>query len=724
MKRSAFGPVFLCSLVALLATACPGQKPAQAPAAPAAEVAEKGPLVWKLSKSGLGFRLSNADEDADKESEHKVAPSTPLGADDTRKIVGRLPELKRDPDDAKDFAMRDKSIPAPRPGKTVTEAFPPPAGPPPASVTAPGPLTVERHAPEGPVDIAPHLSVSFSQPMVPITSVDDLAKDNKERLPVRLVPQPAGKWRWLGTKTVMFQPEKRFPMATEYAVEVPAATKAMNGQVLGKPVQWTFTTPPVTLKRSWPSSSQEPREPLLFVEFDQQVEPKDLLGSLELASGNNIAVPLRLAEADEIESNDNVRRMSQAAEKGRWVAFRPVGKLPTATHFSVRLKAGAPSAEGPRRTTKDQSFAFSTYSPLRIETSRCSYGDRCAPLQPFYVTFSNSIDLKTFEKKLVTTVPEIPGMKVEVHGRSMTISGRTKGRTKYAVNVAGSIGDVHGQTMGQDAQFTIDVGSAEPNMFGAEGDMVVLDPSSPKAYTVYTINEPGLHARVFSVGPEDWKKYVEYMQEWERPRKLKPPGRLVSDKVLTPKKAPDELVATNVDLTPALNGGFGQMLVVVEPTLTPPKGWHRAELDVWVQSTDLGVSAFVENDQLTGWVTRLADGTPQDGVAVSLLDAGSASTNKDGLARCSSRTNPASSSFAKKGKDLAIVPERWYGQNSYMRSPRTDSVRWLVVRRSRDVQAGRGGPRQGLGPPCRGLAWRRPRRDPRGPRQERELQGP
>ena len=256
MKRSAgacwhatsTSSVLLCSLVALLATACPGQKPAQMPAGAPAALADQGPLVWKLSKSGLGFRLSNADEDGDKESEHKVAPSTPLGADDTRKIVGRLPELKRDPDDAKDFAMRDKSLPAPRPGKTVTEAFPPPGGPPPANVTPPGPLTVERHAPEGPVDIAPHLTVTFSQPMVPITSVDDLAKD-KERLPVSLVPQPAGKWRWLGTKTVMFQPDKRFPMATEYAVEVPGATKSMSGQVLGTRGFDTLCRPGVSLSR-------------------------------------------------------------------------------------------------------------------------------------------------------------------------------------------------------------------------------------------------------------------------------------------------------------------------------------------------------------------------------------------------------------------------------------------------------------------------------------------
>ena len=170
MKRSAIGLVLVCAFVAL---GCPGQKPPQAPAPPAAAASE-GPLVWHLSKSGLGFRLSNADEDADQDVARKVAPSTPLGDADAKKIMARLPALASEPDDAKDFAMRDKSIPAPRPGKTVTEAFPPPAGPPPANVVATGPLTVERRAPEGPVDIAPHLTMTFSQPMVPITTVDDL----------------------------------------------------------------------------------------------------------------------------------------------------------------------------------------------------------------------------------------------------------------------------------------------------------------------------------------------------------------------------------------------------------------------------------------------------------------------------------------------------------------------------------------------------------------------
>jgi len=670
MKRSAIALVVVCALVAL---GCPGQKPPLAPAPPTASPSE-GPVVWRLSKSGLGFRLSNADEDADRDVTRKVAPSTPLGDGDAKKIVARLPALQSEPDDAKDFAMRGTSIRAPRPGKTVTEAFPPPAVPPPAAVASAGPLTVERRAPEGPVDIAPHLTMTFSQPMVPITSMDDLSK---EKLPVALVPQPAGTWRWLGTKTLMFQPEKRFPMATEYAVDIPSGTKAMNGQTLAKATQWTFATPPLSVKHSFPGSTQEPLEPILFAELDQAIDAKALLGSIELV-GPKGPLPVRMAEPDEIEKNDSVRRLSQQAEKGRWIAFRPSGKLPTATAFVVRIKAGAPSAEGPRRTTKEQTFGFSTYGPLKVDHSECAYGPKCPPLTPLNVTFTNSIDAKSFDKTLVSIAPEIPGVKVEVQGRVLTISGRTKGRTRYDVTLSGAITDIHEQKLGSAAKVSFDVGSAEPQMFGAENDMVVLDPASAKAYAVYSINEPGLHARVFAVGPDDWSKYVAYLQEWERPRKLKPPGRLVSDKILTPQKAPDELVATPIDLGAGQYNGLGQTLVIVEPTRAPPKGYHRAELDVWVQSTELGVNAYVEDDQVTGWVTRLADGVPLSGVDVSLLDAGSATTDREGLARVALGQKAGRLVFAKKGKDLAIVPERYLGSDGYHRQARSDYARWFV----------------------------------------------
>jgi alpha-2-macroglobulin len=683
--------ILFLTLLSLVAVGCPGQKPPQPPQSAKGREAE-GPLVWKLSKSGLGFRLSNADDEADNPRERKATPSTPLGGEDARKIASRLPEVKRDPDDVQDFAMRAKSIPAPRPGKTVNETFPPPPAPPPTGTPPAGPLKVERHAPEGKVELAPYLTMTFTQPMVPVTSVDEL----KEHPPVQLVPEPAGKWRWLGTRTLMFQPDKRFPMATEYAVTVPAGTKAMNGQTLAAVEKWSFATPPPTMKQGHPQGGSEPRDPLLFVEFDQAIDAKTMLNSIELSGGRG-AVPIRLAETDEIEANDGVRRLSQQAEKGRWLAIRPANRLPVATRFTAKIKTGAPSAEGPKVTDKEQSFSFNTYGAMRVSHHSCSTWrngkETCSPLAPFSISFTNPVDMKVFDKSMVTVSPEIPGMKVEVHGSGMTIRGKTKGRTKYTVNIAGTIGDTHGQTMGEVATIPFDVGSAEPTMFGAEQEMIVLDPGQPrvstgdelpkvaqkaKDYQVYTINEPGLRARVFAVGPDDWKKYLAFNQEWERPRKIAPPGRLVYDKVLTPKKAPDELVTTAIDLAPALAGGIGQALVVVEPTRTFPKGYTKPELHVWVQSTEIGLDAMIETDQITGWATRLADGAPMDGVDVQLLGAASAKTDAQGLARVPLSSTPGHLVVGRKGKDVVLVPERYYGEPTYMQMQHTDQVRWLV----------------------------------------------
>jgi uncharacterized protein YfaS (alpha-2-macroglobulin family) len=673
--------VALCSLLALLAVGCPGQKPP--PATPSAKPAAEGPLVWKLSKSGLGFRISNADDDADKPSERKYAAATPLGADDARKIGSRLPELKRDPDDEKDFAMRAKSIPAPRPGKTVTEAFPPPPVPPPNTPVPAGPLTVERHAPEGKVDLAPHLTMTFTQPMVAVTGVGEV---NAEHPPVQLVPEPPGKWRWLGTRTLMFQPEKRFPMATEYAVEVPAGTMAKNGQKLGAATRWTFTTPAPVIKGKWPHGTSEPLDPLVFVQFDQAIEPKAMLGSIELAGGKG-AVPIRLADADEVEANDQVRRLAQQAEKGRWLAFRPANKLPTGTYFTVRVKSGAPSAEGPKTTDKEQTFGFSTYGAMRVSSHGCHYWSRsgkeqCPPLAPFSLGFSNPVDMKTFDKdRMIKVSPEIPGMKVEVHGQSMSIRGKTKGRTKYSVTVDGTIGDTHGQTMGQPETVTFDVGPAEPTLFG-EQEMLVLEPGLSDAKTkelpIFSVNEPGLRTRVYAVGPADWAKFRAFHQEWERPRKLSPPGRLVYDKVLVPKKVPDELVTTAVDLTPALTGGLGQALVIVESTRTMPKGQYKPELVTWVQSTEIGLDAMLESDQVTGWATRIADGAPIDGVDVQLLGAASAKTDAQGLARVPLSDKQGRLVVGRKGNDVVIVPEGYYGDSSFFRRDKTDMVRWFV----------------------------------------------
>jgi len=626
-----------------------------------------------MSKSGIGFRISNAEEEADRGARTTSAPASPLGKADKERILARLPALAEEPDDAKGFAMRGESIPAPRPGKTIREDFPPPAAPhPPANVPEQGPLTVERRAPEGPVDLALNLTVTFSQPMVAVTSVNEIAKGN---VPVVLSPEPPGTWHWLGTRTLTFQPEKRFPMATEFTAFVPAGTKAANGEVLAQPVRWTFATPPPTMKSHGPSEDHQLLDPVIFASFDQAIDKATMLASIELASiaSNAGSVPTRLATDDEVMAS-NVRELAERAESGRWLALKPISKLAAATHYTVRVKAGAKGAEGPRTTPQDQSFEFSTFGPLKFIFSGCngSLTDPCRPLQPVSIGFSNQIEPAHFDTSMVTVTPAIPDMKVEVSGFGISIDGRTKGRTKYTVTIASGLTDMYGQTLGQDAVLHIDVKPAvtwkpfvKRWLFDAQRPMIVLDPHSPRKYMVYSVNEPLLHTRVYAVTPEDYVKYIQFSERWgeqsERPR-AKPPGRLVVDKVIATKNVPDEPVATPIDLTPALSSGFGHAVVVVESAHKMPKGSIPAEFSVWVQSTKLGLSAFVENDAVTGWVTNLNDGAPIEDAQVSILDAetaetaGTSSKTRDGLARVPVSRVKDSLLVATKGKDVVFMP--------------------------------------------------------------------
>src|SRR5262249_43907367 len=139
-------------------------------------------------------------------------------------------------------------------------------------------LEVIRYSPDGEVKLAPDLNVTFSQPMVAVTSQQQAS----EYAPVELSPQAEGRWRWLGTKTLIFDTTKRFPMATKFTARVPAGTKSATGQTLAKDVSWTFTTPPPKVETMLPNGSTTWRNALMYLQFDQAVNPEAVLKTVSV----------------------------------------------------------------------------------------------------------------------------------------------------------------------------------------------------------------------------------------------------------------------------------------------------------------------------------------------------------------------------------------------------------------------------------------------------------
>ncbi len=730
----------VCSLfacLALLLSAC-GAAPAAPIPTPGVSV-PAGRVVISVEPTpapdpGLTFDLSQGEAQPEAGAAAPVAPAEPLPAADVQAILNRLPALEPAAGDVEGFKFPPQTLPAPRPGTTVQEPFPPPApaGPPPETAT--GPLEVLRYAPEGDVALAPNLNLTFNQAMVALTGLADLAAQD---VPVKLSPQPVGQWRWAGAKTLVFEPAVggndpsrgyaagRFPMATKYTVTVPAGTKSAVGGILAQEVTFTFTTPPPQVQSFHPGGGPTTLEPLLFVAFDQRVDPAAVLKTIALTAGGEVnvpvgqqpaqavavdpggriiatpaptpiptvagapAIPLRLATEEEVAADRQVKQSAAQAQPGYWLAFRPVEPLPPATQFSVSIGPGTPSAEGPLTTANGQAFSFYTYGPLKVVEHRCGWDNTCAPFMPWTIRFSNPLDAASVTTQTVRITPELPAATVNVYGDTVQIQGRSAGRTTYTVKLNAGLRDIYGQTLGRDQDVIFAVGAAQPAFYAAGGNLIVLDPAAKPAYSVYTVNYSRLAVQAYAVTPDDWAAFKTYQQNFYRNEKPPtPPGKLVLDTTVAIEARTDALTETVIDLSKALPTGIGHIIVVVRgeqgvvANLTSRRDPREATAYAWIQATQIGLDAFVDGEQMAAWANSLADGAPLAGVKLQLWPGDrTGTTGADGTVAL---TLPAGKDaqllVGRLGNDIAFLPANVYawGDEGWRQRPRVDSLAWYV----------------------------------------------
>ncbi len=698
--------------------------------------------------SGLTFRLSEGVEGAEDRQKQPAAATDPLSESESGKLLGRLPGIKSDPDDQAEFAKRIGTLPAPKTGEKIPVKFPAAdqQGPP-QTGDAKTALEVIRFSPEGEVSLAPDLNITFSHPMVAVTSQEEAAK----YAPVEISPQVEGRWRWLGTRTLMFDTEKRFPMATQFTVRVPAGTKSAVGPTLQKDHTFTFTTPPPKAIRMIPSGGQTTRrDALMFVGFDQAINPEAVLAKINVMGGGK-KLPIRLATQEEIDRDGSIAYYAKESQPGRWLAFRALNSdgltenaLPGASGITVTIDKGTPSAEGPLTTTAAQAFSFQTFGPMKFVTAMCGWrqNQNCSPFEQWMIQFSNSIDASKFTKEMVKIEPAIEGANIYPSGNYLYVQGVKKGRTTYKITIDGKLQDIYGQTMGQAATATIKTGSAESMMYAQGGFMSVLDPTAKPAFSIYSTNHSNARVKMYRVRPQDWSAYQHYVRyiNYDDGKRPVMPGQLISDKVVPIKNVADEVVETRIDLATALNGGFGNVVLDIEPTVRKDK-YDRTRVVTWIQATKIGLDAFVDNTELVGFATELATGKPLSGVELSIypndgvpaasvaenqptedrgvlgsifdwfwsfgssgpsdqaLDAdGSelsveevapAQTNQtgaNGILRLSLSENSSEKGMnlliAKRGRDVAFLPENtdyyWQDSGSWYKKPSYDTLRWFV----------------------------------------------
>lgn len=637
-------------------------------------------------KNELSFRLSEGKED----SKGKPAPTPKpnadrLSDDATQKILSRLPAIKSESGDEKDFVIREGSQPAPKTGQTIKQVFPSEDSASKPDTTSSVPFEVVRFTPNGDVPFAPHLSVTFSQPMVPVTSVSDLASS---QVPVKLSPQPKGKWRWIGTKTLLFEPEHRFPMATNYTAEVPTGVKSISGSSLTIPKKWTFSTPPLQMTSTYPYEGEpQSLDPIFFIEFNQKIDKSEILRYINLKP----ATQLRLATDDEINSSPQVKNMVGGAVKDQWIAFKANASsnakpLIAGTKYEITLAKGAKGGEGDRGTLLPQSYFFHTAGPLAIVKYNCDYDQDCKPGSQLTIHFNNPLDEKTIDKSKIKIEPAVSHINVIPNGTVLMISGEFKGSTTYKVTIDNTISDVFGQTLVQDKALMFIFGRAPQEVMEFHSPLAVLDPFGNKTFNIRSINHSKLKVSLYSVSVENWKQFNDFMKSKNYNARmvgrkgilgLPMPaiGRLISSKIVTVKSKLGEMVETSIELKPALKSNFGHVILSVEAVQPPDRAkneydYERRAAHVWIQSTNIALDTYFDMPDLVTRVTSLSDGKGLKDVSISMVKDDNVSkalsteqiSGVDGLARIPVPESTDREPFkrlivAHSGKDISFIPE-------------------------------------------------------------------
>lgn len=584
----------------------------------------------------------------------RSAPRPEPAAPALGELFGGLEPPTMEPDEAPGLTLRDGP---PAPGALRAEVpFPapePPAEPAPAASAAP--LVVQSWSPRGDQDLVGAVRVTFSQPMVPLATLAELSR---AEAPLRIEPRPPGRFRWLGSRTVAFEPEGRLPKSTTYRVHVPAGTRSALGGALAEALSFEIRTPSPTIDWTlpWRDATGVGTRPVVALCFDQRVEPSVIAGATTLAPAGRLELvpPARVPALAEDHPS------LTGCHDGRLVVLRPAEPLRPGTRYEVRVAAGTPGAEGPNPIAEPLTTGFTTYRPLAVTEIRCGYGGVCRPGTPITVSTTNSLVGDGAE---VTVSPRVPRLHRRASGARVVLEGDFAADTTYRVSVAAGLTDAHGQTLGRAVTRSVHVGDAAPHVQVDADRLATIERAGPRVVPVSGINVPRVRASSASIPPERLGEVLGVLIDgrWTRTASVDPfvEARLRPRTFVAALPGPRNRPAVAaVDVAPELPAGRSGYALVRVRSVDRERRLDRVLL---VQATDLGVVAHVDHAGAVVRVVSLASGAPVASASVRMqrldedVTLAEAVTDDAGLARLPVSPGGRVRIVVRRGDDEAFV---------------------------------------------------------------------
>ena len=581
----------------------------------------------------------------------------PLSDPDLEALFARLPELEEDDHDELAFLHRPETIPLPRVSESPLEPWPPDLT---AAVTEPthdGPPQLQAYRPTGEVPSPFQVTVAFDRPLGP------LGATTEESIPdITITPDVPGRWRWLGTQALTFQPTDGFPGATDYTVEYTPEAGA-------DAESFSFSTvPPRAISVEPNRFTRFDDQPVLII-FDQAVHP-DTAESVTIDDGE--PVPTRLLSRD--EKLDAFPHLSRVIEEDRTLGLAPERPYQRVREVAVDVSGPIRSQEGPRLGTGDLQHTFRLSRPMRVVNFGC---DRvCRPSNHLSIRFSESLHSDTsITPGDITIRPRVPNLSTTISSSHLILEGDFRANTTYEITLPEGIRDVYGREVQGTLEGTATFGDYGPAFGGPSSSLLIRPPGSRATLPVAVRDVPSFRKRVYRVTPEQWGSFQRY-RERQREFDARIPFSVTYENTRSFNEGQRQRQREiDLNLRRALDGDrHGHVVVVIdEPDRARNQGQFRRVH--WVQFTDLSADITDDGQELAVRVTRISNGAPVSGAEVT---AGNAETTTDDDGEALLRAPSSSPVVVQHGQDTLVVPPggNLHGRRGWQRRS-VDDQEWI-----------------------------------------------
>lgn len=483
------------------------------------------------------------------------------------------------------------------------------------------PLVVDYHSPTGEIGVAQNkIVVHFNQPMVPLTAQGEGMAASL----VHISPHLSGMFKWVNTKTLIYQAKGNLPFSTTFTVTVAKGHESLLGYALVKDFVFTFSTPApkVTDKTKVHTIRNEPiigTQGPFVLEFNQRMDPLMVAKHVTLTANEENA-PLSVA-CDEAPD----KTIAKFCER---LLVVPQIHLPMAANVSLKLATGLPGIEGDLTLSENKIFLYKTHGKFAVESLVCN--EACRPFASLQLSATTPIEEHEFNKHIEFDPPLAHPDQIDVYWEDGPESlslypPQLAPNTLYKVTVGKTLRDIFVQGLSEEKTFTFMTGhffagilipavTDQVHVFADDLNLGFTGINLPQARSVFKTDLSDEDIIGFFTAPEIM------LQTWQD-----------NENVWTYKKEfTGEIDDQRRHFSVPVSDFLGAKMhgIVLADHTTPelisidPDTGERKFTHHWLvhQITDLGIDAKLSEKEGLVWVTSLNTGENLSSVKITIYD--------------------------------------------------------------------------------------------------------